>query len=81
MSCAIPAIATAFGTNFRVIENGVDGMLVDTEQEWIEAIIKLIDDVELRKRIGLKGREKVVREFSIQANESKYLAAFRQVFQ
>lgn len=82
MSCAIPAIATAYGTNYRVIENGVDGLLVDnTDKEWVNAIIKLIDDVELRKRIGLKGREKVVKEFSIRANEGKYLAAFKQVFQ
>jgi len=80
MSCAIPAVATAYGTNFRVIEDGVDGFLVDSEEEWVETIVKLIDNVEMRKTIGLKGRQKVIDNFSIRANESKYLDAFSQVF-
>jgi glycosyltransferase involved in cell wall biosynthesis len=80
MSCAIPAIATAYGTNFRVIQNNVDGFLVDTDEEWVSTIIKLIDDQELRKQIGKKGREKVINEFSVKANEGKYLAVLNDVF-
>jgi len=80
MSCAIPAIATAFGTNFRVIQNNVDGFLVNSDEEWISTIIKLIDDPELRKQIGKKGREKVINNFSVKANEGKYLAVLNHAF-
>lgn len=76
MAIAIPAVATAYGTNFRIIEDGKSGMLVNNDEEWIEKIVKLIDDVELRKRIGLNGRKRVEELFSVQANFPKYLKAF-----
>lgn len=80
MSIAIPAVATAFGTNFRVIDDGQNGFLVDGHQQWVDTIVKLIDDSELRKRVGLAGREKVIKEFSIQANKGKYLQIFNRLF-
>ena len=76
MSIGIPAVATAYGTNFRIIENGISGLLVSTDQEWIDILIKLIDDVNLRKQIGEKGRERVENLFSVKANFPKYLKAF-----
>jgi glycosyltransferase involved in cell wall biosynthesis len=79
MSVALPVIATAYGTNFRVMENGVQGFLAKDEKEWIESIIRLIDDVELRRRMGAAGRKNVEENFSIKANLHKYLQAFRAV--
>ena len=79
MAVAIPVVATAYGTNFRVMQNGVQGFLAKDEKEWIESIIRLIDDVELRKRMGLAGRKNVEENFSLKANLHKYLQAFRTV--
>ena len=76
MAIAIPAIATAYGTNFRIIEDGKSGILVNNDDEWVQKLVELIDDVELRKSIGLKGRERVEQLFSVQANLPKYLKAF-----
>ncbi len=76
MSIGIPAVATGYGTNFRIIENGVSGILVNTHEEWINKLIELIDDVNLRKKIGENGRKRVVEHFSVQANFSKYSKAF-----
>jgi len=79
MAIAIPAVATAYGTNFRIIENGVNGFLVKDEKEWIEQIVQLIDDVHLRERIGRAGRKKVEEFFSVEANFPKYLHVFKTV--
>ncbi|MFL5772474.1 MAG: glycosyltransferase [Flavisolibacter sp.] len=79
MAIAIPAVATAYGTNFRIIENGVNGVLVSTDAEWVEKIIELIDDPELRRRIGLAGRKRVEDLFSLKANFPKYLQVFKTV--
>jgi glycosyltransferase involved in cell wall biosynthesis len=79
MAIAIPFVATAYGTNFRVMQSGVQGFLSSTEEEWAEALIKLIDDVELRKRMGLAGRKTVEDLFSVKANFPKYLNVFRSV--
>ncbi len=79
MAIAIPFVATAYGTNFRIMENGVHGFLASTNEDWLEALIKLIDDVELRKRMGLAGRRRVEEMFSVKANFPKYLQVFKTV--
>lgn len=73
MAMGIPTVATAIGTNFRVIENDESGFLVNNQQEWVQAILKLSSDEALRRRIGEKARQKVVDHFSIQANKDIYL--------
>ena len=73
MALGIPTVATAIGANFRVIDHGESGMLVKTEEEWITALSRLIEDPKLREKIGKKGREKIEREFSIHANQQAYL--------
>jgi len=73
MALGIPTVATAIGANFRVIENGVTGFLVSSEDEWIEKLGKLIEDPKLRKDIGLAGRKKVEQTFSIKANKDNYI--------
>jgi L-malate glycosyltransferase len=77
MSIGIPVVATAYGTNFRIMEDGVQGFLAKDDKEWVERIIQLIDDVELRKRMGIAGRKTVVDHYSIQANFPKYLQVFK----
>lgn len=72
-SCAIPCVATAFGSNLENIENGVNGMLADSTSEWVDAILKLIDDREFREKIGKGGRENVMKHFSVLANQPVYL--------
>ena len=79
MALGIPTIATAIGTNFRVIENGISGYLVNTEKEWIEKLILLIENPALRKKIGMGGRLKVEEFFSVDANKQKYLDAFNKL--
>ncbi len=79
MSIGIPVVATAYGTNFRIMEDGVQGFLAKNDQEWIDRIIQLIDDVELRKKMGIAGRKTVEDFFSMKANFPKYLKAFKTV--
>lgn len=79
MAIGIPVVATAYGTNFRIMEDGVQGFLVKNEEEWVNRLVQLIDDVELRKRMGIEGRKTVVEKFSIKANFPKYLKAFKTV--
>ena len=80
MSIGIPAVATAWGANFRVIEHGISGFLVRTKKEWVNTIIQLIDDVTLRKTVGLNGRRRVLNQFSLEANAPKYLKAFNETY-
>jgi glycosyltransferase involved in cell wall biosynthesis len=79
MAIGIPLVATAYGTNFRVMQNGVQGFLAASEKEWVQNIIRLIDDIQLRKQMGSAGRKTVEDHFSIKANFQKYLQVFNSV--
>jgi glycosyltransferase involved in cell wall biosynthesis len=79
MSIAIPVVATAYGTNFRIMEDGVQGFLAKDDKEWVDRLIELIDDPSLRKRMGLSGRKRVEEMFSVKVNFPKYLQVFKNV--
>lgn len=74
MALGIPTIAAAVGANFRVIENGVSGVLVENEEEWEKALIAYIENPELRRSHGLAARKRVEENYSVKVNASKYLS-------
>ena len=80
MALGIPTVATAIGTNFRVIENGASGYLVNSDDEWAARLNALLDSPGLRKQIGESGRVRVEKYYSIHANEPVYLDIFRRVY-
>ncbi len=79
MSMGIPTVATAIGANFRVIDNEVNGFLVKNEQEWLERILALATNEQLRKSIGEKAREKVEKLYSVNANAPVYINILEKV--
>jgi L-malate glycosyltransferase len=79
MSIAIPFVATAYGTNYRIMEDAVQGFMAINSEEWTQRLIQLIDDPELRKKMGLAGRKRVEEMFSVKVNFSKYLGVFKTV--
>ena len=81
MALGTPTIATAIGANFRVIENEKNGFLVKNDEEWKTRILELAMNIELRKKIGMQGREHVLNHFSLLANKDKYLEIFKQLIQ
>lgn len=80
MALGIPTVATAIGTNFRVIHHEKCGLLVKTDQEWITGLLDLIDNPEKRRSLGLAGRDRVEKYYSIKANQDVYLAIFDKVY-
>jgi len=75
MALGIPTIATAIGANFRIITDGVNGFLIapDNYEKWSIRLAELIQDAELRKRLGREGRKKVEEKYSIHTNAPHYL--------
>jgi L-malate glycosyltransferase len=76
MAVGVPTVATNVGSTPIVVNHERDGLLVETEDQWLEALEQLIDDSELRRRLGANGRRKVVENYSIQAVCQKYLNIF-----
>ncbi|HNW20480.1 MAG TPA: hypothetical protein PKJ81_01230, partial [Bacteroidales bacterium] len=61
---------------FRIISDAENGFLVPINDLnlWEKRIIQLLNDKELREKIGKKGRETVETYYSIEANKNKYLS-------
>ncbi len=79
MGLSVPAVMSPVGMNKDVVQDGVNGFLAADEKEWIEKLSLLIDNTELRKRLGKEGRKTVEENFSVQALESRYLQIINSV--
>ena len=69
------------GQNIRqyqeVITDGVDGFLCDTAESWYKAIKVMLDDKELRRKIGIAGYERTKKEAQIKDNIWRYASFFK----
>ena len=76
MSLEIPAVISPVGVNTRIVENGVNGFLCTTPEDWYQSLKTLIENIELRKKIGKNGRQKVINEYSVISNKDYFLSLF-----
>jgi glycosyltransferase involved in cell wall biosynthesis len=72
----IPAIASPVGVNKQIIDEGKNGFIAVTEEDWYNKLSALINDVILRTQLGEWGKEKIKAHYSIQANTGSFLALF-----
>lgn len=75
-ACGIPAIASPVGVNKIIIEEGVNGFLCTTQEEWKLSLEKLLRNGQMRQRMGMEGRKKIEKEYSIQSQASKFIELF-----
>ncbi len=65
MACGLPVVASPIGVNATIVEHGVNGFLADSEAEWHAAITTLLNDQDLRQRMGAAGRRKVETHYAL----------------
>jgi glycosyltransferase involved in cell wall biosynthesis len=65
MSAAVPVVADAVGVTGDVVGRGPAGVIVHTDEEWIEALTALAADPGLRQRLGDRGRRRTEDDFSL----------------
>jgi len=76
MALGIPCIGSKVGANIEIVNDGINGFLCSTEEEWFVALEKLILDENLRSFIGSNGRSTIVDKYSVQSNEDNFLKFF-----
>ena len=76
LSLGIPAVASPVGVNKKIIEQGKNGFLCTTQEEWVQALSILIENAETRAAMGKLGREKIEKEYSIESQTKKFLDLF-----
>jgi glycosyltransferase involved in cell wall biosynthesis len=81
MSMGIPCVCSPVGVNKEIIVDGVNGFFANSEDEWVEKISRLIEEPDLRYKIGLAGIKTVEEKYSVSVNAPKYLEIIRKVYE
>lgn len=81
MSVGVATVVSYTETNAEAIENGVNGFLANSEKDWIEKLSLLIENYDLRRSIGMAGRQTVEEKFSVEVNAPKILRILKNVCQ
>lgn len=76
MALGIPTIMSPVGVNTTIIQNGHNGFLASSTEEWVEKTSLLIEDAELRRRIGAEARRSVEEHWSRNAWRDRYTQLF-----
>jgi colanic acid/amylovoran biosynthesis glycosyltransferase len=80
MAMEIPCVATWITGIPELIRHGIDGWLVPPgdEEQLADVIARLMDDAELRKRLGESARVRVQEKFELSKNVSKLADIYRR---
>ena len=80
MMCEKPVITTIAGATIEVVEHGKTGLLISPRNPdaLANAIMGLIEDEELRIRMGIEGRKKVEREYDWDVIVDNYLKLYEE---
>lgn len=77
LALEIPAVSSPVGVNKKIIEDGINGYLCNTDEDWYKAIEKMILDPSLRKSMGIEGRKKIINQYSLLSNKENFLSIFK----
>ncbi|WP_426490592.1 glycosyltransferase [Hymenobacter sp. 102] len=76
MALGEPALVSPVGMNTEVVQNGVNGYICATPEEWEQSLRNLLQNPELREELGTQARQTIVERYSVVANWPNFLALF-----
>jgi glycosyltransferase involved in cell wall biosynthesis len=76
MALGIPAVISPIGVNTKIVDEGVNGYLCSTAEEWRTCLENLMKDPSLRIKLGEQARKKIIECYSVQSNKVNFLALF-----
>ena len=77
MAMGIPVVCTPVGANLDLVSPGIEGLHARDSEGWVDSIRRLAADPELRRRMGLRGRRKVERGYSVAGASGRLASIFR----
>lgn len=79
MSLGVPVLASKIEGNKAIIEDGVDGLLFDSETDFIEQMEKLIEDPELRTKLTQNALKRIERDHMPDREAQAYLTLYTEL--
>lgn len=81
MALGIPTVMSPVGVNSEIIQDGSNGFLARGEDEWVERLTRLVEDAELRRRLGAEAMRTVEERYSVNAWKDRYLELFTELIE
>ena len=81
MACRLPVISTSVGGSIDIIESGVNGVLIEynNEERLSQEISNLLGDPELSASLGKHARETVERQHDMDVIAEEYLGVYNSL--
>ena len=79
MALGIPTVCSPVGVNSEIIQDGVNGILAASDDEWVSKLKQLLADAGLRTRLGEAGKQAVIKKYSAKAIAPKVAAMFQSL--
>lgn len=79
MALGIPTVCSPVGVNTDIIQDDENGLIADTEDEWVEKLGRLLKSPELRQRLGEAGRRTVEQKYSAMAQAPRVYDVLKSV--
>ena len=79
MATAKPTVSSRIGEAAEIIQDGENGFLAKTKEEFMEKMQRLIEDSDLRQRMGEKARETVERNYSLKVLGRRLYGILNQI--
>jgi glycosyltransferase involved in cell wall biosynthesis len=65
MAMRLPVVVSPVGMNRTVVDHDVSGFFASSDDEWVESLLRLARDPELRARMGRSARSTVEEHYSL----------------
>jgi glycosyltransferase involved in cell wall biosynthesis len=79
MALETPTVMSPVGVNTDIVEDGRNGFLATSEDEWFEKLSRLVESPELRERVGRAARATVIRDYSVESQKWRYLESLHEL--
>jgi glycosyltransferase involved in cell wall biosynthesis len=73
MAAGLPVVANPVGVHSELVQHGETGFLVETAEEWEQAIGRMANEPMLRQRMGAAGRGRVEAEYTVTRGAQRWL--------
>ena len=77
MALGIPVVCSPIGVNTVIVQDGENGFIAATEEEWIQKLRQLLQSAQLRNSFGQTARAGVEQTYSARAQAPRVYEIFR----
>ena len=78
MATGRPVVVSPVGMNVDLVEHGVNGFLATTPKEYVDALLLLAGDAELRRKMGERARRTIEERYSAEVAAGLFARVVRE---